>query len=121
MLIENGKLNVPEFKEFFDQIQWKRVPRSLGPNHSEFFHVGSYEDSDKIIAITIRPSKIMALSETFKNRMLNDGSVPPEGYKGQTNNWGTSVEVLVDDKFIQAVVEAAKPLPAREHQVLTWE
>lgn len=121
MLIENNKLNIEEFKAFFDSINWKRVPRNLGQDHSEYFYIGSYEDDDKIVQVTIRPSKIMAVSETFKRRMISDGSIPPEGFKGQVVNWGSSVEVRVDDKFLEAVVKAAKPLPPRENQVLTWE
>jgi hypothetical protein len=121
MLIENGKLNIDEFKAFFPNINWKRVPRKLGPNHSEFFHMGNYEDPEKIIAITIRPSKIMAVSETFRNRLPTDGSVPKEGYRGQLVDWGSTVEVRVDESFLKAVADAAKPMPVREHQTVSWE
>lgn len=107
MLIENNKLNIQEFKETFSSISWTRLPRQLGPNHTEYFYSGLLETEDKRIQVTIRPSGVMALSETFKNRTPMNGSSPQPGYTGPLVDWGASVEVRVDKNFIDEVEAVA--------------
>lgn len=113
MLIENGKLNITEFKAIFNDIAWTRLPRKLGPNHTEYFYVGSLENESLKIQVTIRPSLVMAISETFKNRVMTDGSIPLEGYRGPLVDWGSSLEMRVDQKFLDEV--AAKASVKSEH------
>jgi hypothetical protein len=109
MLIENNKLNVQEFKEVFDSISWTRLPRKLGVNHTEYFYSGYWETPTFKVQITVRPSLVMALTETFKNRMVTDGSIPADGYRGQLVDWGSYIEMRVDQKFLDDVALRAVP------------
>lgn len=121
MIINDNKLDVKEFKEIFESISWIKLPRNLGKNHSEFFYSGKYETDDKKISITLRPSMVMAISETFKNRHPSDGSIPTESYRGPLVEWGGTIEVLMDAKFLKAVEKLAKPLmPREETQTISW-
>jgi hypothetical protein len=120
MLINDSQLDIAKFREFFPQITWTKLPRTLGPDHKEFFYTGIYEDDEKRVNLTIRPSKIMAISETYKNRLPMDGGVPPENYRGAVVEWGASVELKVDDKFIAEVETVAQKLVPRTKQTLEW-
>ena len=120
MLINNSELNFAEFKEFFPKINWLKLPRKLGVNHTEFFYKGTYEDDSIRIDITVRPSKIMAVAETFKKRMPNDGSIPIEGYRGQVVEWGSSVEIKVSDTFILDIEAVAGSFVNKATKVLEW-
>lgn len=120
MLITNNTLDITAFKQFFPSITWTKLPRVLGTDHKEFFYMGLYEDEEKRVNITIRPSKIMAISETFKKRLPQDGGVPAEGYKGILVEWGGSTEIRIDDKFLVEVEAKAGALAPRTKQTLDW-
>jgi hypothetical protein len=120
MLIEDGKLNIEDFKKLFSSITWTKLPRNLGVNHKEYFYSGKYENPEMVVSVTIRPSMNMAISESFKNRMPMDGSIPPDGYRGPLVNWGSSVELMVDENFIKEVDNVAGQLMNKTIQKLEW-
>lgn len=120
MLIINSILDISEFKVLFPSIVWTKLPRTLGVDHKEYFYTGLYEDDEKRVNITIRPSKIMAISENFKKRMPQDGSIPKEGYNGMLVEWGSSTEVKIDDKLIAEIDMKAGLLAPRVKQVIEW-
>lgn len=120
MLIENNALNIVEFKKLFSNITWTKLPRKLNVNHSDFFYTGVYETPDTVVKITVRPSMNMAISETFKNRMPMDGSIPPDNYRGVLVEWGSTVEIKVDEKFIANVDAVAEKLVSKPTQSLEW-
>lgn len=120
MLIVDGKLNIAEFKNQFQSFEWLKLPRKLGPNHTEYFYSTKYEDSSRIVKATIRPSLWMSVSESFKNRKPMDGSIPEEGYKGPVVEWGYYTEINIDENFLNKIKEIAKSPEEREKQTLTW-
>ena len=121
MLIKDGNLDFKEFKKFFMKLEWKKVPRKLGPDHSQFFYVAKYEDEEKIIKVTIRPSNVMQLSESFKNRVINTGKAPPKGYKGALADFGTTVEVRVDQSVITKLEKIAKVREKNKNKVFSLD
>lgn len=119
MLIDQGLLDKDKFAELLPMIKWTKLPRKLGPDHKEFFYSGQYENAEKTVLVTIRPSLWMAISESFKNRKL-DGSIPEEGYKGQLVSWGASTEVRVDSNFVEKVDSLAQSMEKRVIQTVNW-
>ena len=119
-LIKDSALDISSFKEFFDQIKWLRVPRTLGLDHAQFFYLGSYEDSEKRVKITLRPSMYMAVEETLKNR-TKTGEAPVDSYRGTLYDYGSSVEVKIDDSMLEKIKSIAKEQPATSPQKLTWD
>lgn len=120
MLIEDNILNTKEFKKFFKELDWVRVPRTLTQDHTDYFYVGVYEDSDISIKAIIRPSMYMQLFETFKNRTI-DGKKPGQiSNKTKLVDWGASVEVLVDESFMKKVKSVAKEKEPEKRQTLSW-
>jgi len=120
MLIENEKLNIEEFKSLAPTLNWLKLPRKLGPNHTEYFYSSKYEDSSTIIKVTIRPSLWMSVSESFKNRMPMDGSIPKPDYKGPVVEWGSYAEMAIDESVLNKIKEWAKPPANVPTQTMTW-
>jgi len=121
MLIVDGNLNVEAFKEFFNKLNWVKTPRKLSQDHIDYFYIGSYEDDKKVIKVSVRPSKRMQISESFKNRTV-DGEIPnPKASKRGLVNWGSTVTVVVDDKFIQAVKDVSEFRSSEKIQKLSWD
>lgn len=122
MLIEDGKLNIKELKSQVTSIKWTKVPRELGPRHKQFFYVGSYEDEDKIIDISIRPSMWMQVKESFKNRDVVTGkkvTKPKSNQKYVT--FGSSTQVRVNESFVEKIKELAQEMEQREIQTISWD
>jgi len=109
MLIKNGNLDFEELKSFFKELEWKKVPRKLGPDHLDFFYVGYYESDEKIVEIKVRPSLRMQVTESFKNRIATTGKEPPKEYKGILANFGSTIEVVIDKSVIEKLKKLAKP------------
>ena len=120
MLIENKSLNLKEFKEFYKNIDWKKVPRKLTKEYEDYFYVGKYEDDNKIIEVKIRPSMIMALSESFKNKDQNGNDVTPT-YKGKLYIFGTTIEVKIDECFLEKIKAEAKVPEKITIQQIKWD
>jgi hypothetical protein len=120
VLIEDGKLNLEEFRATVPQLEWIKLPRVLGPNHTEYFYSAKFEDSSKIIKVIVRPSLWIAITESFKNRKSMDGSVPEEGYKGALVDWGSYIEAKVDENFIEKIKTLAKSPEERTVQTISW-
>lgn len=121
MLIDDQKLNMKQFKEDFEVIAWKRVPRKLGPDHADFWYVGHFEDDERIIKVKISPSKRMAISESFKGMTIH-GKVPPENYKGQLCDWGYSVEVIINDNILDRIKSASADMTNEPTiDTVSWE
>ena len=119
MLIENNELNVEEFKAFFNNITWYRVPRKLNNDHSEYYYIGSYEDDNIIVKASVRPSLRMQIFETFKNRTL-DGEIPPPDYKGRLCEWGASTTVQLTESVLNKILSVCQDLPVKKTQTMTW-
>jgi len=120
MLIENGNLDFEEFKKFLNKLEWKKVPRKLGPDHSEYFYIANYEDEEKKIRIQVRPSLRMKVTESFKNRTIH-GNIPPEGYRGQLVDFGSTAEVLIDKSVIEKLKKIAKSPDKNNTKVFSLE
>jgi len=120
MLIDNEKLNVDEFKKIAPNLDWLKLPRKLGPNHAEYFYCSRFEDDSTIIKITIRPSLQMSVSESFKNRMPMDGSIPKPDYKGPVVEWGGYIEMTIDEGVLSKVMGWAKDPENKSKQTMSW-
>lgn len=118
-LIQNSKLNIKAFKEFFPNLDWIKAPRSLTSKHVDYFYIGKYEDEYKKVKIVIRPSGRMAITESLKNRDINTGEIPKKN-SAKVGDWGTYLEVIIDEKVLEKVREAAKTKPKMEKQTITW-
>ena len=119
MLIENQQLNIEEFKSIFNDLSWYKLPRKLNQDHSEFFYIGKLDTPEKIIKITVRPSMCMQVEETFKNMTL-EGLTPPANYKGRLCEWGTTVEVRIDNLLLDKVKEVSQEYEKRKTQFVSW-
>lgn len=119
MLIEENKLNIDYFKLIFDSIIWKKKIRVLSENRKEVFYIGKFENEDKVIKITIRPSMRMQVSESFKNRTL-EGKVPPKDFKGQLCEFGSTIEVIVDKSVVDQISQKSKNYETEKPQVISW-
>jgi hypothetical protein len=120
LIDDNNKLNMDVFKDLFFSIKWTKLPRVLGPNHTDYFYTGVLEDAERRIAITVRPTQIMAVSENLKGRHPQNGAVPDENYKGMLVEWGYYVEVKVPDSFMKDLDEWSQVPIANAAQVLEW-
>ena len=120
LISDDNKLNMDVFKGLFFSIKWTKLPRVLGPNHTDYFYTGVLEDNERRIAITVRPTQIMAVSENLKGRLPQNGAVPDENYKGFLCEWGYYVEVKVPDSFMKDLDEWSKVPVAHIAQVLEW-
>ena len=109
MLIENGILNIDEFRQLVPTLKWEQAPRWLNKDHKEIFYIAFYEDDKKEIEITIRPSLRMAINESFKNYTIH-GNPAPEDYKGNLVKFGTTIEVLIDNDFLEEIKKIATPM-----------
>jgi hypothetical protein len=119
-IIVDQKLDTSAFKSMYKTLTWTKLPRKLGPNHSEFFYSGVYSDDEKEIKVLLRPSLTMSVSESFKNRMAQNGAVPTEGYRGLLVDWGSSVEVKVPQIMFDEISGLANPLPIKNTQKIEW-
>jgi hypothetical protein len=116
ILIENNMLDVQVFKELMPTLKWIKYPRKLGLNHKEFFFSASLEDDQVSIRVMLRPSGWLQVSESFKNRMPNNGSIPVEGYKGHLVDWGSTVEVKASDTLMLAIEKLSKAPEIKKYQ-----
>ena len=120
LISDDNKLNMEVFKDLFFSIKWTKLPRQLGPNHTEYFYTGVLEDTERRIAITVRPTQIMAVSENLKDRHPQDGRVPDEAYKGFLVEWGFYTEVKVPDSFMKDLDEWSQVPTNNVAQTLEW-
>lgn len=119
MLIKDGTLNQKKFKTFFKKLTWKKFPRDLSNVRNEFFYIGTYEDDKTIVKATIRPSNVMKLEETFKGLDVN-GEQPPQGYRGRTYEFGSTIEISVPDSFVKDVIANLQAPIDIKTQSLNW-
>jgi len=120
MLIKNGNLDIKEFKDFFDKIEWIKAPRNLSTKIKEFFYLATYEDDNKVIKISIRPSMRMKISESFKNKLV-DGSDPKNKEdKNAKYEFGTTIEVLIDNELLDRIKKKAQPPKENSIQKVIW-
>jgi len=120
MLIEKQRLNEQAFKDFFSKLNWKRYPRQLSAKVKEYFYLGTYEDESVIIKVKVRPTLRMEINESFKG-FDRDGQKVRKGYKGKTYSFGTTVEVLVDKKFMNKIKSVAKTPKDMGIQRFSWD
>lgn len=119
MLIENNQLNVHSLKEIFNELSWVKYPRKLNENHTDYFYVGMLDNDIKRIKINVKPNLEMQIEETFKNMTL-DGQVPPPEYKGRLCEWGTTVQVIIDETFLDQVKLVSSEFKPKATQKITW-
>lgn len=120
MLIKNGNLDSAAFKDFFEKLEWKKVPRVLSKKIKEHFFIGFYEDDKMKVEISVRPSKRMQVKESFKNRLKNGNEPKNPEDPNAIYTFGTSVEILVEDSFIKHLQKIAKTPEIIKIQKLDW-
>lgn len=118
-LIKDGEFKISHFKKMYKEMEWVRVPRSLGPRHKDFFYVGSFEDDNKKVVIKIRPTMFMVVQEIIKNCDKN-GDAPPKNYRGTTYEFGHTVEVKIDETFLNKIKEVASSELIEKRQKVVW-
>lgn len=119
MLITDGNLNIQLFKELVPTLTWKIYPRQIG-TCTQHFYITKYEDEEKIIEVSIRPSLRAQIIETFKNRTPT-GNIPPSNYNGPLVEYGSSVEIIIDNKFLDKIKSLAKVEDSKNTQVISWD
>lgn len=105
MLIKDFKLDVEEFKSFYTKIKWQKAPRKLTHDHVDYFYVGEYSDEERVIRISIRPSKRMQISESFKGFDKAGKKLENNPEKGV--NFGTTVEVVISEATLEKIKKLA--------------
>jgi len=119
-MIHDNELNIKEFKEFFPELDWIKVPRKLSEEVSDYFYVGTYETEDRRVHVSVRPSMRMQITDTNK-KCTKNGDEPLESYNGRFYQYSSSVEVLVESSLISKIEEVAKELPKQKNQTVSWE
>jgi len=120
MLIVKQKLNFSAFKRFYKKMAWIKTSRKLSDTKVDDFYIGRYEDKEMDIKVSIRPSMRMAVSESFKN-MTPTGEKPAKDYKGKLCEFGTTIEVIIDDKFLDKIAKEVKSDLTGETQRISWK
>lgn len=120
MLIIDGKLNFAGFKRFYKKMDWVEAHRKLSENKSDSFFVGTFEDSKKKIKVIVRPSMIMMLSESVKN-MTEEGKKPDRAYKGKLCEFGTTIEVKIDNIFLDKIKKEVIDFVPNKTQTISWK
>ena len=120
MLIIDQQLNLEEFKGFYKQMNWKVMHRKLSDTISDTFYVGIYKDKKRNIKVTIRPSMVMMISESTKG-LTEKGKKPWFGYKGELFDFGTTIEVKIDDQFLNRIKEEASTDDGEQIQQVAWD
>lgn len=119
---EENKLDVVEFKNFYKNLKWTKVVRRVGSTE-ELWYKGEYEDEDKIVKATIRPSMRMQLTETFKNRLAN-GTAPKKGQKPSKTSpfveYGSTVQVIVNEQLVETIDKVSTKLQKKKPQKVEW-
>jgi hypothetical protein len=121
---ENKELNISEFKKAIKSLRWEKHERKLGIS-VETWYIGLYEDDKKIIQVSIRPTKRMQVSETFKLRKPN-GTAPSEKElnnptaRNKLVDYGCTAQVKVDDSFVQMIKNIAVKPKKKQIQELSW-
>lgn len=120
MLIKDGQLDVIQFKSFFDELKWVSKKRKTAQNKKpEVFYLGVYENAEKKISISVRPTLWMRVTESQKN-MTPSGEKPSENYKGPLVDYGTSVEVKIDQSIIDQILKVSKERERSKPQTVSW-
>lgn len=116
MLIEDGKLNIDEFKSRFRSFSWLKVPRELGVDHKDFFYIAEYNDDDWKISIKTRPSMYMSISETYKHCDVKGNKIDPNSTTKY--EFGSSIEVKITENTLKEINSIAKELEPTVNQEL---
>jgi len=119
-MIQDNELNVKEFKDFFCNLEWIKVPRTLSNETSDYFYVGTYETEDRKVHVSVRPSMRMQITDTNK-KCTKNGDTPLDTYNGRFYHYSTSAEVLVEKSLINKIESVAKELPKQKNQTVSWE
>lgn len=119
-IIIDNKLDLKKFKEIYTALEWTRVPRKLSANHSSYFYIGKYEDNDILVKVQIRPSMRMKVQESYKHCDIKGNKIDKNLYKGDTYTFGSTVEVIVDNIFLDKIKEVAKELQEKDIQKVSW-
>lgn len=118
MFIKDGEFDIKEFKKKYKKMEWKKVPRQLGPA-KDFFYIGTLKENNEEITIKIRPSMRMMITES-SDGFDQHGKKLPDSYKGQTYKFGTTIEVLIDDKFLDNIKKICKDHKGEITQKVSW-
>ena len=116
---DNPELDLVVFKEMVNELPWYKKIRKLGSVEQTFF-IATLETDEKIIHISIRPSKRMQISESFKNRDTEGRAIPEGRQVREVVNFGATVEILVDDSLINKINSIAKDYVKPKQQVISW-
>ena len=102
LITKENTLDAVVFKERLAEFKWLRVPRNLTQDHQDHFYIVNYEDEDYKIRISIRPSKLMSVSESYKHCNLKGDRVSKE-YKGEKFTFGRNVEVQLGTNILTKI------------------
>lgn len=113
------ELNVIKLKQIVPTLKWTKKIRKMG-SISQIFYSGIYENEDKKIHISVRPSMMMRVIETFKNRDT-EGRAIPEGKKPrEIVNFGSTVEIRIDQSFLDKIASLANDEEKDKPVILSW-
>jgi hypothetical protein len=116
LIDSKNKLRVKKFKEFFREMNWVLAKRKLGIATTQEFLVGSYEDDEKAIHATIRPSKRMQVKEFLKN--VDDFGQKNTDERKNSMNFGRSAHVVVGDNLIKEIKKISKKIKKTKTQTI---
>jgi len=119
MLVKEDKLNLEEFKKIYKDLEWLRVPRTLGVDHSEYFYVGKKYSDDHRINVQVRPTMRMKVAESFKKYDRNGKEVDPKRAK-EVFWFGSTVEVVIDNSVLDKIKEIAVEKKEDLKQKVSW-
>ena len=119
MLIKDGNLDFSEFRSVVKKLDWTKITRNLDGRRNENFFIGRYEDEFKVIKVSVRPSFKMQISESYKNKTA-DGKIPSKNYNGPLYNFGTTIEVEIDQSFIDELDKISVPAGIKDKKVFKW-
>lgn len=111
--IEDGSVILIKsaLKKMIPKMDWRYVDRSL-PAGLDKFYVGTFENDETQIHISLRPGRRCKVMETQKNVMKTS--------QGGLRDYGTSLEIIVDDLFVAHIKSIAKPKEENKMQTFTW-
>lgn len=102
LIKNNNTLDTEVFKHEYANYTWYKVPRVLTQDHQDYFYIVKSDDTNSALKIVIRPSKMMAITETNKNCDIN-GNTLEENSTKKKFEFSKYVEVKVGEKLLKEI------------------
>lgn len=113
------ELDSENFKKIVFDLKWTKKIRTMG-NISQVFYSGILENEDKKIHVSIRPSMVMRVTESFKNRDIEGRAIKENQRPREIVNFGSTVEIRIDNSFLNKVEEIANNEEKKQPEVFKW-